>query len=279
MAYLERMSEQRRSLILTGASRGIGHATVKRFSDEGWQIITCSRDPVPEHCKRDPNWTSHIPTDLADPDDVERFVDEANAILGETPLNALVNNAAVSPKTDFQERLGCLNGPIEDWREVYQLNLFTPLALARGFAPALARAGRGEEEAAVGDGAPGATPGAARGPAHGGAAIVNITSIAGHAIHPFAGSAYSTSKAALSALTRELAVEFAELGVRVNAVAPGEIETEMIGEEYEPLINRIPMHRMGTPEEVAATVYQLCNPDFAYVTGTEIFVTGGQHLF
>ena len=91
--------------------------------------------------------------------------------------------------------------------------------------------------------------------------------------------AYSTSKAALSALTREMAVEFAALGVRVNAVAPGEIETEMVGEEYEPLINRIPLHRMGTPEEVAACVFRLCTSDFSYVTGTEIFVTGGQHVY
>ena len=83
----------------------------------------------------------------------------------------------------------------------------------------------------------------------------------------------------MSALTRELAVEFAELGVRVNAVAPGEIETEMIGEEYEPLINQIPLHRMGTPEEVAGCVYQLCSSDFGYVTGTEVFVTGGQHVY
>ncbi len=89
------MTQQRRSLILTGASRGIGHAAVKRFSDEGWQIITCSRDPVPEHCKRDPNWTTHIPMDLADPADVERFIGEACAILGDQPLNALVNNAAL----------------------------------------------------------------------------------------------------------------------------------------------------------------------------------------
>jgi len=256
------MEDTRRSVILTGASSGIGHATVKRFSDEGWQIITCSRDPVPEHCKRDPNWTSHIPTDLADPADVDRFVAEANELLGQTPLHALVNNAAVSPKTDFQERLGCLNGPLDDWREVFQLNLFAPLMLARGFATALARGG--EQDAEV---------------SGGGAAIVNITSIAGHAIHPFAGSAYSTSKAALSALTREMAVEFAELNVRVNAVAPGEIETEMVGDEYEPLVNRIPMRRMGTADEVAATVFQLCNPDFGYVTGTEIFVTGGQHLY
>src|SRR3546814_13674010 len=89
----------------------------------------------------------------------------------------------------------------------------------------------------------------------------------------------STSKAALSALTREMAVEFAELNVRVNAVAPGEIETEMIGEEYDALIPRIPLHRMGRPDEVASTVFRLCPPDFGYVTGTELFVTGGPHLY
>ena len=76
-----------------------------------------------------------------------------------------------------------------------------------------------------------------------------------------------------------MAVEFAEIGVRVNAVAPGEIETAMIGEEYEALIPRIPMHRMGSPSEVASAVFRLCTEDFGYVTGTEIFVTGGQHLF
>jgi NAD(P)-dependent dehydrogenase (short-subunit alcohol dehydrogenase family) len=243
---------ERRTAILTGASRGIGHATVRRFSQEGWRIISCSREDAPAECRRDPNWTHHIPADLADPRSRDEFIAKANAALDGRPLHALVNNAAVSPKTPFKERLGCLNGPIEGWRDVFELNFFAPLVLSRGFAPALGK-GKG--------------------------AIVNITSIAGHAIHPFAGSAYSTSKAALSALTREMAVEFAQLGVRVNAVAPGEIETDMIGPDYEPLITRIPMHRMGTPDEVAATVYQLCSPDFGYVTGTEIFVTGGQHLF
>jgi NAD(P)-dependent dehydrogenase (short-subunit alcohol dehydrogenase family) len=245
-------TDSRKSVLLTGASRGIGHATVKRFSDEGWRIITCSREPVPEHCLRDPNWTHHIEADLADPQSLKDFTKQALELMGERPLHALVNNAAVSPKTPFKERLGVLNGDIADWRHVFELNLFAPLALARAFAVPLRR-GKGS--------------------------VVNITSIAGHAIHPFAGSAYSTSKAALSALTREMAVEVAELGVRVNAVAPGEIETAMIGEEYEALIPRIPMHRMGKPEEVAAAVFQLCNSDFGYVTGTEIFVTGGQHLY
>jgi len=240
-----------KTVVLTGASRGIGHATVKRFSDEGWRIVTTSREDVPAECKRDPNWAQHVTADLSRADEVESFVERVLELLGGDPLHALVNNAAISPKTPFKERLGCLNGSLDGWRQVYELNFFAPLAISRGLATALAK-GKG--------------------------AIVNITSIAGHAIHPFAGSAYSTSKAALSALTREMAVEFAELGVRVNAVAPGEIETGMVGPEYDSLIPRIPLHRMGTPEEVAGIVYQLCNADFGYVTGSEIFVTGGQHL-
>lgn len=239
------------TIVLTGASRGIGHATVKRFSDEGWQVITCSREDVPPECKRNPNWTHHIVADLSVPAAGQAFIARTLDILKGNALHALVNNAAISPKTPFKERLGCLNGDLDAWRRVYELNFFAPLTLSRGLAPALAK-GKGS--------------------------IVNITSIAGHAIHPFAGSAYSTSKAALSALTREMAVEFAELGVRVNAVAPGEIETAMVGPEYDSLIPRIPLHRMGTPEEVAGIVFQLCSRDFGYVTGTEIFVTGGQHL-
>ena len=246
------MPDRDKTIVLTGASRGIGHATVKYFSDKGWRIITCSREDIPAECKRDPNWTDHIVADLAVEADVIRFVDAAVKILGDKPLHALVNNAAVSPKTPFQERLGCLNGEISAWRDVFELNFFAPLMLVRGLASALAK-GKG--------------------------AVVNITSIAGHAIHPFAGSAYSTSKAALSALTREMAVEMAELGVRVNAVAPGEIETSMLSPETEVLIPRIPLHRLGTPEDVAAAVYFLCSPDAGYVTGSEIFVTGGQHLF
>jgi NAD(P)-dependent dehydrogenase (short-subunit alcohol dehydrogenase family) len=243
--------DKAKTLVLTGASRGIGHATVKFFSDRDYRVITCAREDVPEECKRDPNWTHHITADLSDPGSLDHFVAETNRILDGAPLHALVNNAATSPKTPFRERLGCLNGDIDAWRAVFELNFFAPLLLVRGLAAALHR-GKG--------------------------AVVNITSIAGHAIHPFAGSAYSTSKAALSALTRELAVEMAELGVRVNAVAPGEIETAMLSPETEVLIPRIPLRRLGSPEDVAATVFYLCSDDASYVTGSEIFVTGGQHL-
>ena len=115
--------------------------------------------------------------------------------------------------------------------------------------------------------------------ARGKGAIVNVTSIAGRRVHPFAGSAYSTSKAALSALTREMAAEFAKEGVRVNAVAPGEIETAMLSPETETLLPRIPLHRLGVPADVAGTIFFLCSDDAAYVTGTEIFVNGGQHVY
>ena len=246
------MDEGRRTAIVTGASRGIGHATARLFLERGWRIITCSREEAPPECGRDPNWTCHIPTDLADDASLAAFIEAANAEIGEGAIGALINNAGMSPKSPFRERLGCLNGDLDAWHDVLELNLFAPLKLARGFASALHR-GKG--------------------------AIVNVTSIAGHAIHPFAGSAYSISKASLSALTREMANEFADLGVRVNAVAPGEIETDMLQPEYEVLIPKIPLGHMGTSTDVATTIYYLCSEDAAYVTGTEIWVTGGQHMF
>jgi NAD(P)-dependent dehydrogenase (short-subunit alcohol dehydrogenase family) len=246
------MAEAPRTVVLTGASRGIGHATVRRFHAEGWRVITCSREALPTDCRGTDGMHYHIPADLADGAAVDRFVREANAILGAAPLHALVNNAGVSPKSPLQERLGCLNGDLALWRQVFDINLFAPIALARGFAPALTR-GRG--------------------------AIVHITSIAGYRVHPFAGSAYSTSKAALTALTRQMAAEFAHLGVRANAVAPGEIDTAILSPETEQLIPRIPLQRLGLPEDVAGCVYFLCGPDSAYITGVEIPINGGQDLF
>jgi NAD(P)-dependent dehydrogenase (short-subunit alcohol dehydrogenase family) len=245
-------ADNRRTVIVTGASRGIGHATAKAFLDRGWRILTCSRDEAPPECKRDPNWTCHIPTDLGDAASIAAFIEHADEVLAGGPLHALVNNAGMSPKTPIKERLGCLNGDLDAWREVLEINVFAPLRLVRGLAAALHR-GKG--------------------------AVVNVTSIAGHMVHPFAGSAYSISKAALSALTRELAHECAALDVRVNAVAPGEIETDMIQPEYDVLIPRIPLGRMGTPRDVANAIYYLCSEDAGYVTGSELWVTGGQHLY
>lgn len=246
------MTSLPKTVVITGASKGIGQVTALRFMREGWRVITCARSEVDASVPRAANWQDHILADLTHSEGVEAFITEVKKRLDGQPLHALINNAGVSPKTPFKERLGILNGPIEGWRAVFELNFFAPLRLARGLAADLHKA-RG--------------------------AIVNITSIAGHYVHPFAGSAYSTSKAALSGLTREMAAELAQLNVRCNAIAPGEIKTEMISAEYEALIPRIPLDRMGTPDDVAALAFRLCSDEFSYITGTEIFVTGGQHLY
>ncbi|HMM63423.1 MAG TPA: SDR family oxidoreductase, partial [Mesorhizobium sp.] len=109
-------------------------------------------------------------------------------------------------------------------------------------------------------------------------AIVNVTSIAGTRVHPFAGTAYATSKAALGALTREMAHDFGPHGIRVNAIAPGEIDTAILSPGTEKIVEAIPLRRLGTTAEVADTIYFLCSTQASYVTGAEIHINGGQHV-
>ncbi len=106
-----------------------------------------------------------------------------------------------------------------------------------------------------------------------------MTSIVGSRVHPFASAAYGTSKAALAALTRELASDLGASGVRVNAVSPGEIQTGILSPGTETIVqNDIPMRRLGQPKEVAELLYFLCSDNAAYITGTEIHIDGGQQV-
>ena len=97
-------------------------------------------------------------------------------------------------------------------------------------------------------------------------------------MHPFAGAAYATSKAALAALTREMAHDFGPHGVRVNAIAPGEVETSILSPGTEKIVEKLPMKRLGSTAEVADVIYFLCSEGATYVTGTEIEINGGQHI-
>ncbi len=244
-------NEPRKTLILTGASRGIGHATVKRFSSAGWRVITCSRMAFSEDCPWDGGEENHVQIDLSDPEDRARGIDDMRERLEGGELNALVNNAGISPKHEGGGRMSTLDTPLEAWQQVYEVNLVAPLLLARGLLEPL-RAAKG--------------------------AIVNVTSIAGNRVHPFAGSAYATSKAALAALTREMAADFGAEGIRVNAIAPGEIDTSILSPGTEKIVEGLPLHRLGTPEEVAKAIYFLCSEQASYVTGAELHVNGGQHV-
>ena len=242
---------ERRTLLLTGASRGIGHATVKRFSSAGWRVIACSRQPFPEDCPWEAGRDDHVQVDLSNAQDTLRAVEEIRNRLPDGRLHALVNNAGVSPKGAGGARLGAIDTPVADWTHVFQVNFFAPILLARGLIEEL-KATRGS--------------------------VVNVTSIAGSRVHPFAGAAYATSKAALQALTREMAADFGPMGVRVNAISPGEIDTAILSPGTEKIVETLPMRRLGTPEEVAKAIYFLCTEQSSYVTGAELHINGGQHV-
>src|SRR5580658_129721 len=117
-------NDENRTLILTGASRGIGHATVKRFSSAGWRVITCSRHAFPENCPWAAGPEDHIQVDLSDPADTARAIVDMRQRLIDGKLHALVNNAAISPKADGG-RLNVLETGMEAWRQVFEVNLFS----------------------------------------------------------------------------------------------------------------------------------------------------------
>ncbi len=239
-----------KTLLLTGASRGIGHATVKKFSHEGWRVLTCSRHAFDPSCPWPGGEENHIQIDLADPADIINAVKAIRARLDGT-LHGLVNNAGISPKDPNGGRLNTFDTDLSDWGKVFHVNFFAPVVLSRGLKDELV---------------------AAKG------SIVNVTSIAGARVHPFAGAAYATSKAALAALTREMAHDFGPMGVRVNAIAPGEIETSILSPGTERIVEELPMKRLGSTDEVADVIHFLCSDASSYVNGTEIEINGGQHV-
>ena len=250
-------NQPRRALLLTGASRGIGHATVKRFSAAGWRVITCSRHAFPENCPWEMGPEDHIQLDLADPTSTLAAIDEIKKRLENGMLHALVNNAAISPKEEGGKRLTSIGTTLDVWQHVFQVNFFAPIMLARGLL--------NELKAAQG-------------------AVVNVTSIAGSRVHPFAGTAYSTSKAALAALTREMAADFGPLGIRVNALSAGPMRT-LAGagiSDARMLFNyqrdHAPLRRTPTLDEVGGAALYLLSDLAGAVTGEIHFVDCGYNV-
>jgi len=239
-------------MLLTGASRGIGHATVKLFLQHGWRVLTVSRQPFSEECRWPSARESHIQADLADLSGIDELVQMVRSRLPDGKLAALVNNAGISPKGPEGSRLGVAETDAATWTKILNVNLVSTALLARALLPEL-QAARGS--------------------------IVNVTSIAGSRVHPFAGVAYAASKAGLAALTRELAHEFGPRGVRANAIAPGEIATSILSPGTDELVEaEVPLGRLGTTDEVARTIYFLCTEQSSYINGAEIHINGGQHV-
>ncbi len=237
---------------VTGASRGIGHAIVRHFHNNGWDVITLARTPFSEVCPWAEGTVQHLEVDLLQTSSVLSAAKDLRNLLTGRGLNALVNNAGISPKSADGQRMGALATPVQTLLDVQHVNMVAPLLLCQELIEPLQQA-RG--------------------------AVVNVSSIAAYRVHPYAGAAYAISKAGLSAFTRELAHELGETGVRVNAVAPGEIETSILSPGTDTIVEQqVPMKRLGRPEEVAEAVYFLSSMHSSYITGTEIHINGGQHI-
>ncbi len=239
-------------ILVTGATSGIGAATAKAFAAAGHRVVLAGRRAdkglaVVDAIRAEGGEATFFPADVSNPEEVQSLVDKTLETYGR--LDAAFNNAGVEGDTlvPFHEQSA------ENYRHVFDVNVEAVLNCMKAQVPAMLQSGGG--------------------------AIVNNASIAG--LVGFNGmSVYGASKHAVIGLTRNAALEYAQQGIRVNAVAPGPIETEMYDrfandEVREQINTMVPMGRSGTAEEVASAVVWLADPANSYTTGQVIAVDGG----
>jgi len=235
--------------LVTGSARGIGLATARRFLADGWRVALLDIDSETLNSTYNSLDRSDaviaIHCDVADADGVAR----ALAIVADKfgRLDALVNNAAIALFKPI------LEVTYDDWSRVLAVNLTGPFLCAQAAIPLMRDSGGG--------------------------AIVNITSVSGLRASTLR-TAYGTSKAGLAHLTQQQAVELASLGIRVNAVAPGPVDTAMAKAVHSPEIraayhDAIPLNRYGLEEELAEAIFFLCSERASYITGQTLAVDGG----
>jgi 3-oxoacyl-[acyl-carrier protein] reductase len=240
-----------RVAIVTGASRGIGEATARRLAADGYGVVLAARraetlEPIAADIGRDGGVAAAIPTDVSDLDALDALV--AGTVERFGRIDVVVNNAGMLPPARRAERIGRA-----EWQQVLDVNLTAPVHLAR---TAKAHMGRG-------------------------GVIVNVSSTAAH--YPSVGLLhYNASKAALSAATKGMALEWARDGIRVVAVAPGKIETELVAPILEwaerAQVGLNPMGRVGVPGEVADLIAFLVSDRAAFITGCSVTIDGGELL-
>jgi NAD(P)-dependent dehydrogenase (short-subunit alcohol dehydrogenase family) len=235
--------------LVTGAARGIGLAAATRFLGDGWRVamLDILGDTLGAAVigLDQPDATLALEADVSDPEAVQAAVERTHRRFGR--IDALINNAGIAV---FKPMLAVT---LEEWQRVLAVNLTGPFLMTQAVAPIMRD--------------------------QGGGAIVNITSISGLRASTLR-VAYGTSKAGLAHLTKQQAAELGELGIRVNAVAPGPVDTDMAKAVHTPAIradyhDHIPLNRYGLETELAHAIVFLCSEQATYITGQVLAVDGG----
>lgn len=241
------MAAGTRVAVVTGAARGIGLAIARRFLDSGYRVAMLDIDApaLAKSASETGRGVLPIVCDVSAPDQVQAAVARIEAEFGR--IDALVNNAGIAV---FKK---LLDTSYDEWRRVLEVNLSGPFLCTQLCAPVMLRSGGG--------------------------AVVNITSISGLRASSLR-VAYGTSKAGLDHLTKQQAVELGNLGIRVNAVAPGPVDTAMAKLVHTPDIradyhDAIPLNRYGTEDEIAQAAVFLCSEQASYINGQTLAVDGG----
>ncbi len=247
------MTGDARTVLITGGSRGIGEATVRRFADEGWRVyFTYVQDSAAADKVAAETGAQAVKCDVGAEVEILALwqkLDDAGVY-----VDALVNNAAVTggPKRRMSEVIS------ELMEAMCRVNIVGVALMCREAVSRMSKESGG----------------------HGGA-IVNLSSTATLAGSPNQWVDYAATKGAIDVLTKGLSREVSGEGIRVNAVAPGYTLTDMaregqIEQRFESFKHEVPMGRIGTVEEVAAGIYWLCTDDAGYVTGAILPVAGGR---
>ena len=238
-----------KSIIVTGASGGIGNSIVQKFSDLGANILaTGTRQEKLEEIQKNFQNVKTLKFDISQSNKIEEFIENASNELGGN-IDCVVNNAGIT-KDNLAIRMS-----YEEWNNVLNINLTSTFLISKFAIKKMLKNKKGK--------------------------IINITSIVGHTGN-LGQSNYTASKAAIVAMSKSLALEYAKKNININCISPGFIKTAMtdkIEEKFkETIISKIPSARLGNPEDIANAVIFLASNQSDYINGETLHVNGGMYM-